>query len=238
MVDWSRIRFATSTDDSPTPFYVLKELVDDVESHPTETGAVISYLMCCLKSQNPHVKLKSLLVIKQIASKVDAFRKGIRITGLHIISSLASLPASLDRVSGFEGNSLLRKAADDVIATLSIEDSHLQVERARIEDRIQGYGTHPTNSGQSSALAVVTSGATFLIDTVQEISTDVRVKGPGVTLKEATLDVADMVTEGLEIVTSWMRKSINSQDVIFPENYRQQSGNQFASFLTPPDLLN
>ena len=236
MFDWSRLRFATSTDDSPTPFYILKEVVDDVDMHLSDCDAIVAYLLTCIKSASGHVKLKSLLVIKQVASKVDLFRKSARTIASTTIKSLASLPPALDQVPGFEGSALIRKAAEDVITLLATNDADVQAERARIEDRIHGYGTHTASESQP-LFGIVTSGTSLIIDTVTDISTDLRVKGPVITLKEATLDVADMVTEGLEIVSCWMRRSLNTQDVNFPDNYRQQSGNQFASFLNPPDLL-
>ena len=90
------------------------------------------------------------------------------------------------------------------------------------------------------------AGATLVLDTVKELATDLRDKGPVTTLKEATLDVADMLTEGLEIFTGWMRHNLgNAQTPVsetrpFSDNYRQQAGNQFAPIFAPadiPDLL-
>ena len=250
MFDWPRLRSATSAQDSPTPFYIFREIVADVQAHTQELPAIFDCLSSGLTSGHTHVKLKSLLVMKHIAGKVSLFRFILRSQCLQNLKSIQSQHPQIASVTGMEGAALIRKAADELLLILSSDEAVLEQESARIESRIQGYGVFTSGplqiSHQGRATVMADAGATLVLDTVKELATDLRDKGPVTTLKEATLDVADMLTEGLEIFTGWMRQNLgNAQTPVsetrpFSDNYRQQPGNQFAPIFAPadiPDLL-
>jgi hypothetical protein len=92
------------------------------------------------------------------------------------------------------------------------------------------------NSNHPNLSDSVSSSTSFVLETVKDISSDLVHKGPVLTLKEATLDVADLLTESVEIVSAWMRPCAPPVTP-FPENYSQQPGDQFAKIFAPPDLL-
>ena len=226
-MDWSRLKVATCPSDAPTPFYILREIVADVQGHIGEVAVVVNHLVTCLQSPNNHVKLKSLLVMKHIAAKVTPFRCHVRMQCKAQIQTLSSLPSVLEAVPSFQGTQLVRKAAVELLQLLDSDDTAVENERQRIEERITGYGASPPKLKVRPNL---------LIETVEEIISDIKTKGPVLTLKEATIDVADMVSEGMEILTRWMTHTTPGT-ANFAERYMQSPGNQFAPHLSPPDLL-
>ncbi|KAF4674075.1 hypothetical protein FOL47_009754 [Perkinsus chesapeaki] len=173
MIDWELIRYATNTDNKPTPGYAFNDLITNIRENPQGVPDVAAYLAECVSAP--------------------------------ILNNNAPTVAS----------TALHGAAD------------------------------------------------YVGDAIYDVVLDYREKGAVGTLRDATLDAADLVADGLEAAATWMRDMLagstpppstttrpggganitlppnlaicDNQPITstggFLEQYRQQNGSQFASVL-------
>jgi hypothetical protein len=244
---WPLFRGAVSGDDKPTPFHVHRELVFTMENGVHLTREAAEFFIDHLSDQHPHVRLKSLLCLRQISAKVAPFRQYLR-------SNQARIPGNELLALGCspEASQLLLNARKNLTELLASDDASLEAQNALLNSRCEGFGTRAPSfspSDHSTSLAPVD----FLVETVQEVAEDFRTKGALATIKDATVDVADLLAEGLEGLAGLMRKVLpsnnNTAAPVAPRGssfaeYRQHRGDQFAALFeaseaerSTPDLL-
>ena len=262
MLLWALFRSSVTADDKPTPFHVHRELVFMMQTNVQSTREAAEFYVEHLADSHPHVRLKALLCMRHIALKVAPFRQFIR-------ACASKIPPNEMLAFGCspEATGLMHQARKNLLDVLNTDDATIETKNALLVSRCEGFGTRvvsfgadaSSSSGNSSILAN-NPVSEFLAETVQEVADDFRSKGAVATLRDATIDVADLLVEGLEGLTGWMRQILPTPPiarqsgmsstpsalgiaptqaaVITPTHnfgaYRQQGGDQFAALFGEP----
>jgi hypothetical protein len=193
-----------------------------------------------------------LLCLRQIALKVAPFRQYVRASASRIPSNeLLASGCSVDAAG------LIQQARKNLCDILNSDDASLEAKNTLLAARCEGFGTRVVSFGNDASSSSANSSSSILVnnpisdfisETVQEVADDFRSKGAMATLKDATIDVADLLVDGLEGLTGWMRQVIppaSSFPVPAPSTvpapvvhdfsgYRQQRGDQFAALFGEP----
>ena len=221
-----------------------------MQTHVQYTREGAEFYISHLSDGHAHVRLKALLCLRQIALKVAPFRQYLR-------ACVSRMPSQDLLAVGCspEAALLIHQARKNLIDLLQTEDAALEAKNALLASRCEGFGTRAVfyGPGDSAGNSLIVNNpiSDFIAETVQEVADDFRSKGAVATLKDATIDVADLLVEGLEGLTGWMRQVLpNPPSTTLPagppvvapamgavhdfSGYRQQGGDQFAGLFGEP----
>mmetsp|Transcript_16816 Transcript_16816/g.25277 ORF Transcript_16816/g.25277 Transcript_16816/m.25277 type:complete len:704 (-) Transcript_16816:165-2276(-) len=137
-MDKGLLNEATSTDDSPTPGYMLTEISRaTLVSYP---GCVqlIEFLNARLKKNNHNVKYKCLIIIKHVCRTGRGDFKKDMARNLDAVKECLQYKGPPDPLRGDEIYKRVRDAAKDALD--AIFDSQMPVSSSSVASRIQGMG--------------------------------------------------------------------------------------------------
>ncbi|EEQ98156.1 hypothetical protein Pmar_PMAR001971 [Perkinsus marinus ATCC 50983] len=206
MIDWELIRYATNTDNKPTPGYAFNDLITNIRENPQGVPDVAAYLAECVAGDHAHVKLKALLCMKHLANRVPPFRIQLR-SYAAVIEQATQFTGPPSPTYGDEPYRLVRDTATAVWDITFNQGDDIDNATQSLQKRIQGFGSAPTGNtnGPSAASTVLHGAADYVGDAIYDVVLDYREKGAVGTLRDATLDAADLVADGLETAAGWMR---------------------------------
>ncbi|EER16959.1 hypothetical protein Pmar_PMAR010770 [Perkinsus marinus ATCC 50983] len=152
MIDWELIRYATNTDNKPTPGYAFNDLITNIRGNPQGVPDVAAYLAQCVAGDHAHVKLKALLCMKHLANRVPPFRIQLR-SYAAVIEQATQFTGPPSPTYGDEPYRLVRDTATAVWDITFNQGDDIDNATQSLQERIQGFGSAPTGNTNSPSVA-------------------------------------------------------------------------------------
>eukprot|EP01090_Pellita_catalonica_P012120 TRINITY_DN256_c0_g2_i1.p1 TRINITY_DN256_c0_g2~~TRINITY_DN256_c0_g2_i1.p1 ORF type:complete len:581 (-),score=84.98 TRINITY_DN256_c0_g2_i1:44-1786(-) len=144
------VKKATSDDETPTPFYVLKDITDITHKSMKDSQYLMDYLLNRLaKNSSPAVKLKCLRVLRHVIEHGDATFRRDMARRLDVVRECINFRGPEDAVYGFSPYKLVQDEAKIVVNVIfTTEESN--------SSKTKFYSHMESNESQSGGKKVMT----------------------------------------------------------------------------------
>merc|ERR1719282_1020995 len=150
-MDRSVLNKATSADDAPTPGYLYTEIAKSTFVDINACQQLADYLLKKLERDNPHVKAKSLRIIRHVCEQGQPnFRREIQRRS-DVVKSCLQYRGEPDPLKGDALNKAVREEADATVKAVFSSDSSTNAYGLSNDagKKMQGFGSDTTNDNNS-----------------------------------------------------------------------------------------